>query len=58
MNAETQPTTANHSNPWAMWLNFYNVFHSWQVEWCHMWGHHQLEMPDALAESKEPELFA
>lgn len=73
MTIETRQATVGQLNPWVMWLNFCNVLHSWQEEWCHMWGHyclpslfsphpheghHQLEIPDPLVESKEPELFA
>tara|TARA_R110000787_G_scaffold63653_3_gene143159 strand:+ start:430 stop:651 length:222 start_codon:yes stop_codon:yes gene_type:complete len=73
MDAKTYRADADYPNPWAIGLNFCHVFHAWQLEWCHMWahqwlpslypphphvGHHQLEIPDPLAEAKEPELFA
>ena len=73
MNAKTDSAVAAYSNPWTMWLNLYHVLHVWQLEWCHVWaryclpspfpphpheGHHQLELPDPLEASTEPELFA
>ena len=73
MNADNSQTAGGYSNPWGMWLNFYQALHTIHVEWCHLWahhclpslfpphphvGHHQLEIPDPLVEVEEPELFA
>lgn len=73
MTIDKPDPTVEYPSPWALWLNFYHVLHSWQVEWCQIWahdylpslfahhrheGHHQLEIPDPLAEASEPELFA
>lgn len=73
MNAETDSAITAYANPWTTWLNYFQVLHRCQQQWCHVWGHycmpsffgphpherhHQLEIPDPLAESKEPELFA
>jgi hypothetical protein len=69
----TDQRIISFSDPWATWLNLYHVLHAWQVEWCHIWGqhclpsfyrphrhegHHQLELPDPLVSTAEPELFA
>ena len=60
-------------NPWQMWVDCLHVVHDWQIEWYRLWariclpplvsphrheGHHQLEIPEPLADDTKPELFA
>ena len=42
MNADNSQTAGGYSNPWGMWLNFYQALHTIHVEWCHLWAHHFL----------------
>lgn len=73
MNTGKDRSVTENGALWAPWLAYFNVVHAWQTECCRLWarnclpsffaphpheGHHQLEIPDPLAEAKEPELFA